>query len=132
MPHVVGQDDLTAELEDSFVETRGRAIRRHERFLPAGTNVNFASLARDGSVVIRSYERGVERETPACGTGSIAVAVVLSHLGLVRSPVALLTRGGDRLLVSFTLEPSGASGIVLAGPALVNYRGAVTLSRGTT
>lgn len=127
VPHVVIHDEHAAARDDSYVESRGREIRRHERFLPAGTNVNFACRAPGGGVVIRTYERGVERETLACGTGSIAVAVVFAHLGLVRSPVALMTRGGDELLVSFELEPSGARNIVLAGPAQVNYRGAVTI-----
>ncbi len=74
---------------------RGRAIRYHEKFAPAGVNADFVRVDADGRCAIRTYERGVEAETLACGTGAVASAVVLSHLGLAESPVELVTRGGD-------------------------------------
>lgn len=125
VPHAVCVVDDSGTLTDRDVVRRGRAIRYHEKFAPAGVNADFVWMGEDGGVSIRTYERGVEAETLACGTGSIAGAVVLSHLGLVESPVDLATHGGEVLTVSFRKTPRGAGDVVLEGPAVVNFEGSV-------
>ncbi|MBN1868644.1 diaminopimelate epimerase [Candidatus Sumerlaeota bacterium] len=120
VPHAVLWVD---DIEDAPVADLGRAIRRHPRFAPAGTNVNFVASAGPDRFVIRTYERGVEDETLACGTGSIAAAVVAAHRGLANSPVRLTTRSGADLSVRMTLSESGAFDVSLEGEARVVYNG---------
>ena len=84
----------------------------------------------DGALAIRTYERGVEAETEACGTGAVAAAVVLERLGMVQSPVLLVSRGGEGLRVSFKGETWGAREVVLEGPTAVSFRGTVDLTGG--
>ena len=81
--------------------TTGRAIRFHQDFMPAGTNVNFVRLLENGALKVRTYERGVENETLACGTGAVASALIAAVLGKARSPVDIVTSGGDRLTIHF-------------------------------
>ena len=103
----------------------GPKLRFHERFGVAGTNVNWVSHdAPGGGWRIRTYERGVEAETLACGTGSSASAVILCSLGLATSPVALHTRGGDVLTVA--VDPQAGT-LRLRGPALVAFEGEVAI-----
>ena len=104
----------------------GSHYRNHELFAPSGTNVNFVSLnAESGENMLRTYERGVEDETLACGTGASATAVVLCQLGLLKSPVKIHTRGGDQLQVSvdFTRQK-----LLLRGPAVTSFRGKVQIN----
>ncbi len=101
----------------------GRALRNDPAFAPQGANVNFMSVGRDGRIVLRTYEKGVEAETRACGTGSIAAAVWYGHLGLMRSPVRILQRSGDELRASFELTRHGACNVVLDAPVAVNFVG---------
>ncbi|UCG51417.1 MAG: diaminopimelate epimerase [Candidatus Latescibacterota bacterium] len=128
VPHAVSVEDDWNRLTDEGVLTRGKSIRSHDRFSPAGVNANFVAVRQDGRVVIRTYERGVETETLACGTGAVAGAVVLAHLGLAVSPVRLVTHGEEELEVSFVATPNGATEVVLEGPAAVNFEGSVELS----
>ena len=95
VPHVVV---MVKDLDAVDVEKLGRKIRFHERFQPAGTNVNFATV-KDGKLFIRTYERGVEGETFACGTGATAAALVFMRKGLVRSPVKVCTKSGEVLKI---------------------------------
>jgi diaminopimelate epimerase len=125
VPHAVVVEKSVNALHDPDVVERGRAIRMHPRFAPDGANADFVSISKEGTVAIRTYERGVEAETLACGTGAVAAAVVLSHLESADSPVELLTRGGDRLRVSFVRVPGGAREVVLEGPAAFNFEGSV-------
>ena len=74
-------------------------------------------------MTIRTFERGVEAETLACGTGAVAAAVILSRLGMVESPVRLITHSGETLRVAFTETSAGATDIVLEGPAAINFEG---------
>jgi diaminopimelate epimerase len=129
VPHaVVFVDDI----QQIDVRQVGRAIRFHEAFAPAGTNVNFVQQQSDHSLRVRTYERGVEDETLACGTGAVASAVLASLLGLIQSPVEIITSGGDRLSILFAVEafPSGAGtqkvyNVFLKGPAHAVYRGEI-------
>jgi diaminopimelate epimerase len=127
VPHVVMRVEDAFALTDEYVLGQGSEIRKHEHFKPIGTNVDFVSLRSDGGVAIRTFERGVEEETLACGTGSIAAAVILAHLRMAKSPVQVSTKGGDVLRVSFNIESFGASKVILDGPAAVNFTGSVAI-----
>lgn len=124
VPHAV---ILWEELETAPVEKVGRWLRYHELFAPAGTNVNFISVTGPNSLSIRTYERGVEAETLACGTGSIASAIVAARLGHVAPPVTVKTRSGDHLKIDFHATDDGATNVLLEGPARVIFRGYVEL-----
>jgi diaminopimelate epimerase len=101
----------------------GRELRHDRAFAPQGANVNFMSIGRDGSNVLRTYEKGVEAETFACATGSIAAAVWYAHEGLVTCPVRIRQHSGDELRTSFELTKSGACNILLDAPVAVNFVG---------
>ena len=103
----------------------GSRLRYHERFEPTGTNVNWVAYDQAAGVfLMRTYERGVEAETLACGTGASAVAVVLCHLEMADSPVQLRTRGGDLLTVSIGKQDNS---LRLRGPAVTSFKGEVRI-----
>jgi len=104
----------------------GPFLRRHPAFAPAGTNVDWVSPpARPGGPWrLRTFERGVEDETLACGTGAAAAALLLCRLGRAAAPVSLLARGGDVLTVSVE-ETTGGPRLRLRGPAVVAFAGEV-------
>lgn len=120
VPHLV----LPVEdLEAVSAVDAGRRLRYDDAFAPAGVNVNWiAADPTGGEWRLRTYERGVEAETLACGTGASAAAVVLVHTGAATSPVAIRTRGGDRLEISVDTVTAG---LRLRGPAVVAYTGEV-------
>jgi diaminopimelate epimerase len=120
VPHVVIESD---QLEQVDVFQKGREIRYHPAFAPAGTNVNFVARRETGSIAIRTYERGVEDETLACGTGSIAAALVTAETTGWPSPVRVRTRSGIELKIYFTRRPEGYENVHLEGDARVVYRG---------
>lgn len=102
----------------------GRTMRFHERFQPAGTNVNFVSVTGEKSLSVRTYERGVEGETLACGTGATAAAIVAVMLDRVRPPVTVVTSGGQQLIIHFKLmDGQKIEGLFLEGPAHLVYEG---------
>lgn len=118
VPHVVVFVD---DLEKTDVRTLGAALRYHPHFAPKGTNANFVKITAPGAADVRTYERGVEDETLACGTGVVAVALILHEKHGFAPPVSVRVRGGDTLLVSFE-KHAGAHGDVygnvsLTGPA---------------
>ncbi len=120
VPHaVIWADDL----EGVPIVEWGRPIRYHDRYAPAGTNVNFVKQSENGNLLIRTYERGVEDETLACGTGSVAAALVAARKGLVESPVSVKTRGGDLLTVYFSKAGFDFVDVFLEGDARVIYQG---------
>ncbi len=123
VPHVVFFVKSLDELELIDVRDVGRTIRFHEKFQPAGTNVNFAYVESPQMVYIRTYERGVEDETLACGTGSIAVAIIGRAKDMTDSPVSVKTRSGEVLTIYFTYNDGVFDNIFLEGPALVAYDG---------
>jgi diaminopimelate epimerase len=120
VPHVVCFVDDLASVP---VTAWGKIIRYHEVYQPAGTNVNFVQAASNG-LSVRTYERGVEGETMACGTGAVASALIATKIGLSTSPVRVTTSGGDELLIY--LESQGNSDqpeVYLEGPAKIIYDG---------
>jgi len=119
VPHAVMVVD---NLDETPVKEMGREIRFHPDFAPAGTNVNFVSVRTDKIVAIRTYERGVEDETLACGTGCVASALVTARKFALASPVTLLTRSGGYLRIYFTLHQDAFSDVYMEGDARVIYR----------
>jgi diaminopimelate epimerase len=108
------------------VQEWGREVRMHDHFQPAGTNVNFAEITGTSSLKVRTYERGVEDETMACGTGAVAAALLGGLLGQVTSPVAVTSSGGEILTIYFDIEnreKNLVSHVFLEGPANFIYEG---------
>ncbi len=96
VPHVVVWVDHVDSID---VVKWGKMVRYHEQFSPRGTNVNFAKVEADGTLTSRTYERGVEGETQACGTGTAAVAVLAARRGWVSLPVAVHCASGYDLVI---------------------------------
>ena len=117
VPHAV----VFVDSDNTPVEKWGRTLRYHEQFEPAGTNANFVKIIEDGQLLVRTYERGVEAETMACGTGVVAAAIVAARQGLAESPVDVTTSGGEQLVVQFRLEDTGVLDVHLQGPARIIY-----------
>jgi diaminopimelate epimerase len=120
VPHVVIEVD---DIDSADVVGVGRRIRRHPRFSPAGTNVNFIGTLSDGSWAVRTYERGVEDETLACGTGITAAALVLARKKSLPTPILLKTRSGSLLKVHFAIQADGFKDVFLEGDARIIYEG---------
>ena len=120
VPHFVAIEEHPPE---GSIGPAGSALRHHPRFAPEGANVNFVYPLASGSFSIRTFERGVEGETLACGTGCVAAALTLAASGQARSPVALRTRAGSTIQVRFDGEPRRASGVRLEGDARLVYVG---------
>jgi len=125
--HAVVFVDEARDLTHSDITELGKAVRYAPEFGPVGANVNFASVDAEGRVHLRTYEKGVEAETHACGTGSAAAAVLLAHSGRLESPVEVLQHSGDELTVSFELVPTGATNVALEGPVAVNFTGSLDI-----
>jgi diaminopimelate epimerase len=124
VPHVVLPWD---DIEAAPVRELGRELRRHAAFAPAGTNVNFVKVTGASAIAVRTYERGVEDETLACGTGSVASAILMARLGRVVPPVAVTVRSGSILDVHFELTGGTATGVALEGEAVVLFEGDLRL-----
>jgi diaminopimelate epimerase len=127
VPHLVV---LVDDLEAVPILERGRELRAHPVFAPAGANVNFVS-DRGGLWSMRTYERGVEGETLACGTGAVASAATLASTSGVSLPLSLLTRSGAELVVNANLAQDGRlERPLLAGQGRLTYRGILSGASG--
>ena len=124
VPHVVVP---VLRIANAEVRTLGAAIRRHEDFAPRGTNVNFLERRGEREIAIRTYERGVEDETLACGTGVVASGLIFAALENVDGPIAVRVKGGDELEVSFRREGAGFTNVTLTGPADFVFEGEIEL-----
>jgi diaminopimelate epimerase len=123
VPHVV---KIVDDVQAVDIKAEGSELRFHEAFQPRGANVNFAQI-KDDHINVRTYERGVEDETLACGTGVTAVAI-LSHLVKgVEKPVSLIVASGDTLKVNFRVEGDTIDQVNLTGPAKVVYEGSIEI-----
>jgi len=109
------------DVETIDVVRLGRAIRNHPHFAPAGTNANFVRLEKNSQLSIRTYERGVEDETLACGTGTVASALIAAFKGMVKSPVSVSTRGGEILTVHFEIAGKEVKGVFFEGDVHIIY-----------
>lgn len=135
-PHVVIDiQDVLKDVKNPFsnfnnikefpVFQLGKEIRYHKDFSPEGTNVNFYKL-ENGQIFIRTYERGVEDETLACGTGSVAVTISIFLKKKIFLPATLITWGGDTLIVNFEVENQKVRNITLTGPAKIIFEGKIS------
>jgi diaminopimelate epimerase len=120
VPHVVM---WVEDLQSYPVAEVGKSIRFSEHFKPAGTNVNFATIKDKSTIAVRTYERGVEDETLACGTGSVASALIANEKKGIESPVSVFTQGGEILTVHFTKENKTIEEVFLEGNAHLIYEG---------
>ena len=124
VPHAVV---LLDDLDGTDVHKIGAALRHHHHFQPRGTNVNFVRQLGPQDLAIRTYERGVEAETLACGTGVVASALTIAALTGAESPIRVLVKGGDTLTVDFLRSGQGFSHVVLTGPADFVFEGDISL-----
>jgi diaminopimelate epimerase len=125
VPHAVV---FVEDLENVPVREWGAALRYHEAYKPKGTNANFAKVLATDSIAIRTYERGVEDETLACGTGMVACALIHHELTGAASPISVLVKGGDTLRIGFTESaPHEYTDVTLFGPADFVFQGTVSI-----
>ena len=124
VPHVVVR---VPNVDDVDVRKEGAELRHNPLYAPRGANANFLEKRGEKSIAIRTYERGVEDETLACGTGVVASAVIFSALENVDGPIAVQVRGGDTLQVDFQREGERFSNVTLTGPADFVFDGTIDL-----
>lgn len=122
VPHAVMEAD---DLESLDVAGIGRAVRYHRDFAPKGTNANFIKVTGPQTLRIRTYERGVEAETLACGTGMVAACLIAGRIGRVKPPVRITCASGDTLEVNYRLTADGADHVTLLGPAAYVFSGTI-------
>jgi len=120
VPHAIIYSD-NVDAED--VMRIGQGIRFHQQFAPKGTNVDFVQKTGDDSLKIRTYERGVEGETLACGTGVVASAILAAMKNYVEPPVLVETRGGEILKVYFDGANGALSDVYLEGSTKIAFEG---------
>jgi diaminopimelate epimerase len=130
-PHVIINIDemLKKETVPLFNDIRsvpvseiGREIRNLKEFAPGGVNVNFIKIEKN-KLLIRTYERGVENETLACGTGSAAAAIAAYLIYNIQKPVVLLPKGEEELVVDFNYNGQDITDLSLTGPAKIVFSG---------
>ena len=128
---VVGVPHLTVmvhDVEKVDLNGRGRALRFHPGAGPAGANVNFLTPRQTSSGddwLMRTYERGVEGETLACGTGAVASAVALARFAGAQLPMDIMSRGGKTLAIRATLGPARATDVWLIGEGRLVFEGSL-------
>jgi diaminopimelate epimerase len=123
VPHaVVLVEDVEGLSHDDFARFAA-PVRKDAAFGESGANVSIVEVSDRGRCAYRTYERGVEDETDACGTGAVVIAAVLAHLGLADPPIRCRTRGNDMLDVNLEKTDDGAAGCVLTGPVAVSFHG---------
>ncbi len=120
VPHAVL---FVPDADKVMLQQLGPEIRNHPHFGPKGTNVNFAQQLGPNQIRVRTFERGVEGETLACGTGVTATALVAARLHGFTSPVKIQVRSGEQLEVSFKEDQGGFADVRLSGPAEFVFEG---------
>jgi diaminopimelate epimerase len=124
VPHAVV---FVPDADKAMVRELGPELRHHPHFGPRGTNVNFVQLLGNNQIRVRTFERGVEGETLACGTGVTACAIVAAETHGFTSPVQVRVQGGDTLEVSFNKTSNGYKDVQLTGPADFVFEGTIIL-----
>ncbi len=124
VPHVVIP---IPRIDDVDVRRDGSAIRSHKMFSPRGANVNFIDKRGSKKIAIRTYERGVEDETLACGTGIVASALIFAATENTNGPITVIARGGDELQVGFEKIGNQFRDVTLTGPAEFVFEGTVEI-----
>jgi diaminopimelate epimerase len=122
VPHAIL---FVENLEKFDVECWGESIRHHRLFKPRGANADFVKVRGKQLIEIRTYERGVEGETLACGTGATASALVVAKLKGFRSPITVLTKGTERLKIYFRRNGDTFQDVCLEGKVLKVFEGRV-------
>ena len=120
VPHAVL---FVPDADQAMVQNWGSEIRNHPHFAQRGTNVNFVQLLGPGAIRVRTYERGVEGETLACGTGVAASALIASRVNGFSSPVKVQVQGGDQMEVRFQDKDGAFTNVTLTGPADFTFEG---------
>jgi len=120
VPHAVV---FVEDLDGYDVFNQGRKIRFHERFAPRGTNADFVAVQNPHQIRVRTYERGVEGETLACGTGCVASVLAAAARNLVETPVDAVVQSGEILRIYFTKNGDLFNEIYLEGPVKIIYQG---------
>lgn len=122
VPHAVTMVD---DIESLDIFSAGSWIRHHPFFAPRGTNATFVTLRSDQRLTIRTFERGVEAETLACGTGAVAAAVCMAKKFGLPSPIEVKVRSGDLLKIRFKKD---FDDLELIGPAIKTFEGRFSLN----
>lgn len=126
VPHFV---IFTDDIQNDQWLAHAPAIRHHTRFYPQGANVNLAKI-NGNTISLRTYERGVEAETQACGTGAVATALLAASVYGLESPISVQTRSGDLLNISFCKSPDGSfQDIQMVGSANKIFDGEIELCK---
>ncbi len=120
VPHAVVFVDDVKQIP---VMALGSKIRHHTQFSPAGTNANFVQKTADNQIAIRTFERGVENETLACGTGACAGAISACQKWKMKQPIEVVFASGEKLEINFTREGQTFTEITQTGPALKTFHG---------
>jgi diaminopimelate epimerase len=124
VPHVVIP---VPKIDVVDVGLEGAAIRHHKMFSPNGANVNFIEKREPNKIAIRTYERGVENETLACGTGIVASALIFAATENTSGPIHVIARGGDELQVGFERVEGAFHNVTLTGPAEFVFEGTIEI-----
>jgi diaminopimelate epimerase len=124
VPHAV---IFVPDADQAMVQQIGSQVRFHPHFAPRGTNVNFVQVLGPNVIRVRTYERGVEGETLACGTGVTAAALVSARLRQFSSPVKVQVQGGDTLTVGFQEIAGQFAEVTLTGPADFAFEGTIEI-----
>ena len=124
VPHAV---IFVPDADQAMVQSLGAELRYHGHFKPRGTNVNFAQVLGPDRIRVRTYERGVEGETLACGTGVTASALVSSRVHQFKSPVQVQVQGGDTLEVGWHEAGDAFIDVKLSGPADFVFQGTLEI-----
>ncbi|MGJ8694829.1 MAG: diaminopimelate epimerase [Verrucomicrobiaceae bacterium] len=125
VPHAVA---FVQDVESTDIVGNGAAIRYHDHYQPKGTNANFAQALKPNHLLVRTYERGVEGETLACGTGITACALIHHLLTGAPSPIYITVRGGDDIEIAFDpLDDQRFANITMTGPADFVFDGLITI-----
>jgi len=120
VPHVI---HFVEDLDKVDIKNLGSHIRYHGEFSPEGTNANFVKVIGKHGIRVRTYERGVEDETLACGTGAVASALISAEVEKMSSPVTVHTRSGEKIKVYFELIDGNFRNVYLEGMAKLVYEG---------
>ena len=127
VPHTILFGERIAEMPADEVARMGRAVRLHPAFAPEGTNVDFVEILEPGRIRVRTYERGVEEETLACGTGAVASAIISSGFRGAGDPPIRVEMPGGTLTVDFTKRGDSFEDVWLKGAVVFVYEGTIPL-----
>jgi len=124
VPHVI---HFVKDLESVEIKNLGAKMRYHEEFSPHGANVDFVKITdkKSNKIAVRTYERGVENETLACGTGAVASAIISAESEKLLSPVTVETRSGEVLKVYFESKDGNFKNVYLKGKVELVYEGEI-------